>query len=110
MAKKQTKKVRRAFIFNQVQDAELLAALDSLPDGEKSQAVRQALRLFFGQQKEKSPVLGEVILTRLDEIQAAIEALRQDGVKVTDPDANHGHGDDDDIAPGIRNTLLNLGL
>lgn len=95
--------VRRTFAFDDARDADLLARLDALPDGERSGAVRAGLRLYF-EQAQSEPGLADV-LAEVAAVRVAIDDLARRGVAVA--------GDEpavDDLDPDILNNLLNLGL
>lgn len=101
-------KIRRTFYFNSETDADLLATMDSLPDGEKSKVVRQALRMLFSRGAyEPEPTLGTV-LSSLAELREMVEALRRDGVSLSEPSGDDSAGDE--IDSGTLNNLRNLGL
>lgn len=104
-------KTKRTFIFDTVRDRDLLAALDRLPAGEKSRAVRDALRRHF-QSSLPEPALAD-LLDRLDEIQTSLADLRRQdlatagagGARPAD-DAGEDAGDD----PVLTAALRGLGL
>ena len=95
--------LKRTFVFDTETDADLLAALDNLGNGEKSGVVRDALRQYFRLQESQpaEPTMTEVI-KRLDYLQGDMAWLRQHGVSLGEPK------DDDD--PALTAALLNLGL
>lgn len=105
-------KTKRTFIFDTVRDRDVLAALDRLPAGEKSGAVREALRRHF-QTGLPEPALVD-LLDRLDEIQASLADLRRQGLATAGAggarpadDASEDAGDDD---PVLTAALRGLGL
>jgi hypothetical protein len=100
--------VRRTFAFDDERDAGLLARLDALPDGEKSAAAREGLRLHFEQARSEpglAEVLAEIEATRA-EILAALADWARRGVAVAGPEA--AAENDDDAA--LLDALLDLGV
>lgn len=104
-------KTTRTFVFDTASDRDLLAALDRLPAGEKSGAVREALRRHF-QTGLPEPALVD-LLERLDEIQASLADLRRQGLATAGAggarpadDASEDAGDD----PVLTTALRGLGL
>ncbi|MCQ3976909.1 MAG: hypothetical protein DPW09_26065 [Anaerolineae bacterium] len=99
MAKK--KFLKRLFNFDPLGDADILAALDEMPDGEKSRTVREALRQYLGMVRAQ-PTLDDV-MELINELHSEVRLLRvQGGVK-----ENVGEPLDDDK---YSSKLLKLGF
>ncbi|GAB4423975.1 MAG: hypothetical protein Kow0031_02730 [Anaerolineae bacterium] len=97
--------VKRLFVFDDEVDADLLAGLDQLTNGEKSGVVRAALREYFQlQNASPNPTLSDVI-ERLDILQDDVAWLRRNGV----PFAADAPGSADDDDPALLAALLDLG-
>lgn len=96
-------KTKRTFIFDTVRDQDVLAALDRLPAGEKSRAVREALRQHF-RPGPPAPGLTD-LLDKLEQIQAALADLRQFGLA-----AGAGSDNSNDDDPALAAALRQLGL
>lgn len=78
MAKK--KFLKRLYNFDPLEDADILAALDEMPDGEKSRTVREALRQYLGMVRAQ-PTLDDV-MGLINELHSEVRLLRvQGGVK-----------------------------
>ncbi|MCK6623538.1 MAG: hypothetical protein DPW09_26140 [Anaerolineae bacterium] len=76
MAKK--KFLKRLFNFDPLGDADILAALDEMPDGEKSRTVREALRQYLGMVRAQ-PTLDDV-MGLINELHSEVRLLRVQGV------------------------------
>jgi hypothetical protein len=107
-------KTRRNFVFDDDRDADLLARLDALADGEKSAAVRAGLRLYFAQPRLE-PELADVLAgltdvrTELADVRAAVADLSRHGIAGHSPgEGNEPAGDD--LDGELLDNLLNLGL
>lgn len=99
MAKK--KFLKRLFNFDPLGDADILTALDEMPDGEKSRTVREALRQYLGMVRAQ-PTLDDV-MGLINELRFEVRRLKvQSGVE-----ENVGEPLDDDK---YSSKLLKLGF
>lgn len=94
-------KTTRTFSFDTEDHRHLLQRLDRLPNGEKSRAVREGLRLYFGDTRpEPSPA--EILAV----IREEFAALKRTGLALaTSPPEM-----EEDPAGELKAALLNLGL
>jgi hypothetical protein len=101
--------VRRTFAFDDERDAGLLARLDALPDGKKSAAAREGLRLHFEQTQPEpglAEVLAEIASARAEVLAVLADLARRGVVAMAGPEA--AAENDDDAA--LLDALLDLGV
>jgi len=93
-------KTTRTFSFDTEDHCHLLQRLDNLPNGEKSRAVREGLRLYFG---DTRPQPSRIEL--LAAIREGFADLRRQGLTINQGEVEAGEEDD-----GLKAALLSLGL
>ncbi len=93
-------KTTRTFSFDTETHKQLLRRLDNLPNGEKSKAVREGLRLFFGGTKPE-PSRTEILAA----IREGFADLRRRGVATEMVEEPGGEAEDT-----LKEALLGLGL
>lgn len=69
--------LKRLFNFDPLGDADILAALDEMPDGEKSRTVREALRQYLGMVRAQ-PTLEDVV-ELITELRSDVRRLKVQG-------------------------------
>ena len=88
-----------AFSVNTIDDADIISYLDNLPNGQKSDFIRQAIRAKIATEQDLS---NQQVL---DTLLAAFDELKKGGVMATPPP--HPNGFDEN--PEVANVLRGLG-